>query len=109
MQALRALCNARKQRAVRRLIREGIEPVAGHGGDGGSGVRDTNSEQDNATYVVARLKRDDPALAQQVIDGKISANAAAAYDAGMSMRAIADVTFLHRATIRKMISEVGLL
>lgn len=31
----------------------------------------------NATYLVSRLKRDEPELAQQVLTGKISANAAA--------------------------------
>ena len=36
-----------------------------------------NSEQQDATYVVARLKRDDQALAADVAAGKISANAAA--------------------------------
>ena len=51
--------------------------VGSHGGDGGFEVRDTNSERDDATYVVARLKRDDPALADQVVKGTITPNAAA--------------------------------
>ena len=43
-----------------------------------SKVRDTKlSRQDDATYLVSRLKRDEPELAQQVLTGKISANAAA--------------------------------
>jgi hypothetical protein len=35
------------------------------------------AEQHNAASILARLKRDDPELAQQVIHGKITANAAA--------------------------------
>ena len=43
-----------------------------------SKVRDTKlSRQDDATYLVSRLKRDEPELAEQVLTGKISANAAA--------------------------------
>ena len=43
-----------------------------------SRVRDANStRQDDATYLVSRLKRDEPELAEQVLTGKISANAAA--------------------------------
>lgn len=68
-------------REVRRLIREGIEPVKGHGGDGGDEVCVTNSDQTDTTYLIARLKRDDPDLAQQVIDGQISPNADPAHDA----------------------------
>lgn len=64
-------------RQVRRLIREGIEPVKPRGGDGGAEVSVTNSEQPDSTYIVARLKRDHPDLAQQVIDGEITPNAAA--------------------------------
>ena len=44
----------------------------------GGVVRNTkNSEADDATYVLARLKRDDPDLAQEVIDGHLSPHAAA--------------------------------
>ncbi len=60
---------------VRRLIREGVQPVAEKPGPN---VCDANnSEQTDATYVLARLKRDQPELAQQVIDGELSPNAAA--------------------------------
>ena len=66
---------------VRRLIRVGIDPdlIGDNGGRREKGQsRDTKlTEQDNATYVVARLKRDHPDLAQQVIDGQITPNAAA--------------------------------
>lgn len=43
-----------------------------------SRVSDTNSTRiPDATYLVSRLKRDQPELAEQVLTGKISANAAA--------------------------------
>jgi len=62
---------------VRRMLREETPAAAKHGGDGGFEVSVTNSEQPDATYVVARLKRDDPALAAQVVEGTITPNAAA--------------------------------
>lgn len=65
---------------VRRLIREGVQPVAEHGeiGNGRSrGGVTTSKEENDATYVLARLKRDQPELAQRVIDGELSPNAAA--------------------------------
>ena len=52
------------------------EPSRPHGGDGGFQPCNTRFEQD-ATYVVARLKRDDPDLAAQVIEGTISPHKAA--------------------------------
>ena len=64
---------------VRRMLAEDIAPAR----QGSGGPVPTNScatkvsEQSDATYVIARLKRDDPALAQQIIDGDITANAAA--------------------------------
>lgn len=66
-------------REVRRLIREGIEPIRdAKGGPIPANSCDTNvSDQTDATYIVARLKRDHPDLAQQVIDGEITPNAAA--------------------------------
>ena len=64
-------------REVRRMLAQAVEPVAGHGGKREQ-VSDTNlPTEPDATYVLARLKRDDPDLAQDVIDGKVSANAAA--------------------------------
>ncbi len=58
---------------VRQLIREGIAPAATPGRPEKGNVRDTNIDQsDTADYIVARLKRDDPDLAQQVIDGAVS-------------------------------------
>jgi hypothetical protein len=64
-------------RQVRRMLAEAVEPVATHGLNQHGGVCDTKSSEQDATYVLARLKRDDPDLAQEVIDGKVSANAAA--------------------------------
>lgn len=65
-------------REVRRLIREGIEenPKNGEIGRGRSGGTKPIPNDGN-TYLIARLKRDDPDLAQQVIDGQITPNAAA--------------------------------
>ncbi len=61
---------------VRRLIREGVQPVAENRWK--ASVGDANSSEENdATYVLARLKRDQPDLAQQVIEGELSPNAAA--------------------------------
>lgn len=64
------------------VLAEGIEPVGENGNGPGRGhkrVCDTKAftTQQDSTYVVARLKRDDPALAKQVIAGEITANAAA--------------------------------
>lgn len=66
-------------RQVRRMLAEDVQPVAGVGRPVVGNVGDANiTERENdATYVLARLKRDDPALAQEVIEGAISANAAA--------------------------------
>jgi hypothetical protein len=68
---------------VRKMIREDIAPMR-------ESRRPTNEEQahkgDNITltgrgtdpsYVIARLKRDDPDLAQEVVEGRMSAHAAA--------------------------------
>jgi hypothetical protein len=81
-EAVEALLNRTNNKAaaaqVRRMLRQELPAVAARPGPKPGDVRDTNnSEQDDATYVVARLKRDDPALAAQVIDGTITPNAAA--------------------------------
>lgn len=65
---------------VRQLLREGIAPAReAKGGPIPANSSDTTvSEGDrDSTYVVARLKRDDPALAAQVVDGTLTPNAAA--------------------------------
>lgn len=62
---------------------DGLIPAVGeHGGDrrSSSRVQDgiANLKTANtAEYVIARLKRDNPALAERVINGELSANAAA--------------------------------
>lgn len=67
--------------AVERAWREEV-PVVGkhgsnqHGSTGGDcGTRSTNPME--ADGILARLKRDDPDMAQQVVNGELSANAAA--------------------------------
>ena len=63
---------------VRQLIREGIAPAATPGRPGkGSDTPVSGGHTRDNREIVARLKRDDPGLAQQVIDGAVSPNAAA--------------------------------
>ena len=65
---------------VEGLLRADIPPARAHGDNQyQSGVRDTKStsEQDDASYVVARLKRDNPEIANAVVNGTITPNAAA--------------------------------
>lgn len=101
-------------RTVRRLIREGIEPAAKHGeiGNGrGSGTTSTTEGDRDATYIVARLKRDHPDLAQQVIDGQISPNKAA-IQAGIRkpyIRVRADDAHLAVAALLKHYTPIQLL
>lgn len=66
--------------AVRREL--GAEPLAKHGGDRRSEnnqVRNTNlkTQTDTSSYKLARLQRDRPDLAEKVLDGELSAHAAA--------------------------------
>jgi len=76
---LRAFC--RKRPDVVRLILAEVDQLPAHGGE-----RKDASEQGDivtldrgnaATYTLKRLKRDAPELFQQVVDGHLSANAAA--------------------------------
>jgi hypothetical protein len=71
---------------VRKMIREDIAPVARHGEIGNGRVDNDESRvatgkstqgSNQASYVIARLKRDDPDLAQEVVEGRMSAHAAA--------------------------------
>jgi hypothetical protein len=65
---------------VGRLLNEELPILAKHGEIGnGRRVRTTNSTQskDDSEYAIRRLKRDNPALAEAVIKGEKSANAAA--------------------------------
>ena len=61
------------------MIREGIAPAATPGRPENLSVTQVSDPQEkrDASAIVARLKRDDPGLAQQVIDGAVSPNAAA--------------------------------
>lgn len=67
---------------VRRMLAEDItEAHRDVGGRPSLNLSDTKvvapQERQDAAAIIARLKRDDPALAQQIIDGDITANAAA--------------------------------
>lgn len=61
------------------VLAEGVTPAAKPGRPKNGNVGDTNikDRENDATYIVARLKRDDPTLAEQVIAGQITPNAAA--------------------------------
>ncbi|MCW7941629.1 hypothetical protein AAW14_06165 [Streptomyces hygroscopicus] len=64
---------------VARLIAEDVIPAQNVGRpEATSNVHATNiNRSDSSEYVVARLKRDDPDLAERVVNGEITANAAA--------------------------------
>lgn len=77
------LAYCRKHREVQKLILDEVQPVAGHGEIGGGHTRGDNvtsaprKRGNSATYTLRRLKRDRPDLADKVINGDLSANAAA--------------------------------
>lgn len=58
-----------------------IPGLAGHGGERGVGQGVNNTLVDRGTsnpdYILARLKRDDPEMAQKILDGELTANEAA--------------------------------
>jgi hypothetical protein len=66
---------------VARLIADDVQPAAAQGEIGRGRVRDcgtnSNAKPDRVEHVIARLKRDDPALAERGVNGEITANAAA--------------------------------
>lgn len=66
---------------ARRLLLEEVSASAGHGEIGGGHsenvTRSLVGKPDTAGKVVARLKRDDPELAEKVVRGEITPNAAA--------------------------------
>ncbi|CAB5040010.1 MAG: hypothetical protein F2911_11305 [Actinobacteria bacterium] len=76
-----AIIRAHRDQALADLVQDLLTPALGTVGRPSlENVRNTNivsDRQDDATYVVGRLKRDDPNLAGQVRDGVISAHAAA--------------------------------
>lgn len=74
-----------------RTLKELIPPIAKHGGDRKSNqgsVTTLNEEDRGAEYALRRLKRDRPDLAERVVNGNLSANAAAV-EAGFRPRRIA--------------------
>lgn len=83
-QALRALLEGSRMPAaaeqIRRMLAEDVPEAAPHGavGNGRSRRSDTPStHKRDAAEILARLKRDRPDLAAQVVDGTLSANEAA--------------------------------
>ncbi len=57
-----------------------IPGLAEHGGEREKGqvrITNMNKQTDTADYILARLKRDNPTLAQRLIDGEVTANEAA--------------------------------
>lgn len=69
---------------VARLIADDVPAASEHRGrtvaESNNRDRATNStttQSDHAEYIVSRLKRDDPTLAERVVNGEITANAAA--------------------------------
>lgn len=85
-----ALCGTDEEMAarVRSLLLEEVPKAGRHGNGPGRGhhekrVYDTNSfpsptaRPDSAEHVIARLKRDDPELAEKVVRGEVTPNAAA--------------------------------
>lgn len=81
---LKALCGSRQDLAerVQRMFDEEIRPATTHGGDRRSGAIQVDPVNlktqggNSREYVIARLERDDPQLAQQVKRGEITATAA---------------------------------
>jgi hypothetical protein len=98
----------------RALLLKHVGPLVGHGQIGKGRVRDgnTNSKpQSDQTYILARLKRDRPDLARQVIDGAVSVHAVA-IEAGIRKRTksipIDTPTEALRALLRVLsVSELG--
>ena len=66
---------------VRKMMREDIAPVTQHGtnqhSDGGGSDTTSSEVGRGSNYLIARLKRDDPDLATEVVEGRMSAHAAA--------------------------------
>ena len=63
---------------VQRLLKEEIEPAAEHGTNQyGHSTTVSRPARDTAGAITARLKRDDPELAEKVVNGELSAYAAA--------------------------------
>ena len=79
--------------AIGRALREETPAIGDNGGARVQGeqsgtTRLTDSDRNSATYVLARLKRDYPDLAAQVVDGTLTAHRAA-IQAGIRHRTVA--------------------
>lgn len=74
MDLVRAL--AKEEPELQRKLREAV-PRAERVGRPSEKHCDTNIKPDTTEHVVARLKRDDPELAERVVSGEITPNAAA--------------------------------
>lgn len=93
---------------VQAMIRGELAAVAKHGEIGGGHTRVANGNSasgggNEATYAIRRLKRDRPDLAEKVIAGKMSPNAAA-IEAGFRVRMVslpADPERLADAIVRR--------
>lgn len=73
---------AEMRRRVRKLLGKEESPERGHGGDRRSGdfqagATRLKNQHNTSEQFLARLKREDPGMAQRVIDGELSANEAA--------------------------------
>ena len=110
-QALRALLEGSRMPAaaeqIRRMLAEDVPEAAPHGGPRGQGSATTLSHDRDATYVLARLKRDRPDLAAQVVDGTLSANEAA-IAAGIRKRYIRVRADDPKAAIAKLEEHFGI-
>lgn len=94
----------RRMEAMRHTVRDLLGPEIGP--HGGLGLRTTKSKTDDVPYVLGRLKRDRPDLAERVLNKDMSANAAA-IEAGFRKRSIkvtADVN-LAAAALRRLFSS----
>ncbi len=69
----------------------------GNGRSRGNNITSKSDRGTSETYTIARLKRDRPALAQKVISGEMSANAAA-IEAGFRSARNTSAQHTHRAT-----------
>lgn len=95
---------------LQQILDREIPALAGHGevGRGRDRLSDTKSksEESGRDYILARLKRDYPAMAERVIAGEISANAAAV-EVGIRQRYIRVRGDDIGLAVKKLIEEFG--
>ncbi len=74
-----ALADAKARKAVETLLKGEIEAAQDHGTNRHTSRDGTamSGETNTATTTISRLKRDDPDLAEKVVNGEVSAYAAA--------------------------------